>query len=175
MCNLIELVRHNGEEIGIIKAYMSVTGNGAFPTELKGKQADVLIEHGREYQVDTGKKNRCGWLDLILIKDEIKRRNITTLGISHLEVIGKLSKQEVCVMYRSGVRIMNKPPENLEKCIPMYQTFFGGWEMEHCRKWNKIPFRAKEYVRHISMLLGYPIQYIRLDLEDPKIIRNMNE
>lgn len=54
--------------IGICKAYTTRVGEGPFPTELTDKIGEELQRVGREWGVTTGRKRRCGWLDLQVIK-----------------------------------------------------------------------------------------------------------
>ena len=51
--------------VGVTKAYISRVGSGPFITEQKNEIGDYLIEKGAEFGVVTGRRRRCGWLDLI--------------------------------------------------------------------------------------------------------------
>ena len=57
-----------GEVFGIFKAYTTRVGSGPFPTELNDATGDRLCEIGREYGATTGRRRRCGWLDLPVLK-----------------------------------------------------------------------------------------------------------
>ncbi|MBQ6224242.1 MAG: adenylosuccinate synthase, partial [Campylobacter sp.] len=57
-----------GEVIGIVKAYTTRVGNGAFPTEDKGTQGDIMCEVGKEFGTTTGRRRRCGWFDAVGVK-----------------------------------------------------------------------------------------------------------
>ena len=54
--------------VGVTKAYISRVGSGPFITEQKNEIGDYLIEKGAEFGVVTGRRRRCGWLDLISLK-----------------------------------------------------------------------------------------------------------
>lgn len=41
---------------------------GPFPTEDLGEVGTKLQEQGREWGVSTGRRRRCGWLDLVVVK-----------------------------------------------------------------------------------------------------------
>jgi adenylosuccinate synthase len=56
-----------GHVIGVCKAYTTRVGDGPFPTELRNALGDLLRERGHEYGVTTGRKRRCGWLDLVVV------------------------------------------------------------------------------------------------------------
>ena len=57
-----------GTVFGVIKAYTTRVGNGPFTTELFDEVGEEICKKGNEYGSTTGRKRRCGWLDL----DEIK-------------------------------------------------------------------------------------------------------
>lgn len=57
-----------GKVWGVIKAYTTRVGNGPFETELFDEVGDEICKRGNEFGSTTGRKRRCGWLNL----DEIK-------------------------------------------------------------------------------------------------------
>lgn len=56
------------EIIGVVKAYTTRVGSGPFPTEQFNEVGEHLQTVGREFGVTTGRKRRCGWLDLMILK-----------------------------------------------------------------------------------------------------------
>ena len=54
--------------IGIMKAYTTRVGEGAFPTEQLNAAGEHLQSVGREFGVTTGRKRRCGWLDIPVLR-----------------------------------------------------------------------------------------------------------
>ncbi|KAG8146862.1 putative Adenylosuccinate synthetase protein [Naja naja] len=57
-----------GKVYGVVKAYTTRVGVGTFPTEQNNEIGETLQTRGREFGVTTGRKRRCGWLDLVLVK-----------------------------------------------------------------------------------------------------------
>lgn len=57
-----------GEVYGVVKAYTTRVGDGAFPTEQQNEIGEQLQTRGKEIGVTTKRKRRCGWLDLVLLK-----------------------------------------------------------------------------------------------------------
>jgi len=57
-----------GKVFGVIKAYTTRVGNGPFATELNDEVGELICKNGNEFGSTTGRKRRCGWLDL----DEVK-------------------------------------------------------------------------------------------------------
>ena len=57
-----------GKVYGVIKAYTTRVGNGPFETELFDEIGHEICKKGNEFGSTTGRKRRCGWLDLDQIK-----------------------------------------------------------------------------------------------------------
>ena len=53
------------EVYGIFKAYTTRVGSGPFPTELFDETGENMGRIGNEFGATTGRKRRCGWLDLV--------------------------------------------------------------------------------------------------------------
>jgi len=60
--------RNIREVIGVVKAYTTRVGSGSFPTEDTGEVGTKLQQLGGEIGVSTGRKRRCGWLDLVVLR-----------------------------------------------------------------------------------------------------------
>jgi len=56
------------EVLGVVKAYATRVGSGPFPTEQFNEDGEKLQSIGREFGVTTGRKRRCGWLDLVQVR-----------------------------------------------------------------------------------------------------------
>lgn len=54
--------------VGVVKAYTTRVGGGPFATEDLGEVGTKFQDIGREFGVTTGRKRRCGWLDLVVVK-----------------------------------------------------------------------------------------------------------
>jgi adenylosuccinate synthase len=57
-----------GTVYGVIKAYTTRVGNGPLTTELFDENGEFISKNGNEVGATTGRKRRCGWLDLEQIK-----------------------------------------------------------------------------------------------------------
>ena len=83
--------------VGVTKAYISRVGSGPFITEQKNEIGDYLIEKGAEFGVVTGRRRRCGWLDLISLKYSARVNSLTELFITKLDVLSGLEELKLCV------------------------------------------------------------------------------
>jgi len=74
--------RKLGDVIGTVKAYTTRVGAGPFATEDTGAVGTHLQEVGREWGVSTGRRRRCGWLDLVQIKYSHMLNHYTALYVT---------------------------------------------------------------------------------------------
>ena len=84
---------------GVAKAYTTKVGEGPFPTELHGKEADDLRARGGEYGATTGRPRRVGWLDLPALRYACKKGGITNLIVTKFDILAGMEQVPVCVKY----------------------------------------------------------------------------
>ena len=65
--------------VGVVKAYTTRVGKGPFPTELNDEVGDWIREKGHEYGTTTGRSRRCGWLDLVILKQQQEFQDLQAL------------------------------------------------------------------------------------------------
>ena len=58
-----------------------------------------LQEVGREYGTTTGRRRRCGWLDLVVMKHSCLINGYDTLNLTKLDVLDDLEEIKVGVKY----------------------------------------------------------------------------
>ena len=83
--------------VGIVKAYTTRVGSGPFPTELEDETGDYIQEKGTEFGATTGRRRRCGWLDLVMIRDSVRLNGLNSLSITKLDVLSGLKRLKICV------------------------------------------------------------------------------
>ena len=81
--------------VGVTKAYISRVGTGPFLTEQENEIGDYLIDKGAEYGVVTGRRRRCGWLDLVSLKYSVRENSLTELFITKLDLLSGLDKLDL--------------------------------------------------------------------------------
>lgn len=152
--------------IATMKAYCSRVGNGPFPTELVGKEGDIIRNLGHEYGTTTGRPRRCGWLDLVAFP---KTRGYTDICLNHLDTIGLIGQQlgyiKVATHYDyQGMNTTIFPTDmEITGCIPTphYEVFEGGWEIPtNCHTFAELPERAKKFITFIEEFTKVPVSYI---------------
>jgi adenylosuccinate synthase len=82
------------EIVGIVKAYCTRVGNGPFDTELPEDDVinNTLVEKGNEFGTVTGRKRRCGWLDLDQLVYTNMINGYTCLALTKADVMCGLEK-----------------------------------------------------------------------------------
>ncbi len=62
-------------------------GNGPFITELFDEVGDKMCDVGKEFGSTTGRKRRCGWLNLDELKEAIMVTGTTTIILTKVDVL----------------------------------------------------------------------------------------
>jgi adenylosuccinate synthase len=143
--------------VGICKAYTTRVGEGPFPTELKDDIGDHIQRIGQEFGATTGRKRRCGWLDIVLVRQAVRVSGISSLAITKLDVLTGLEKIKICVGYKSAnSEFTYAAPASIKalaECQPIYEEF-DGWKEDilYAREMNELPANAKKYLKRIEEL-----------------------
>lgn len=133
----------------IIDAFW-VSNKKNFPTILSPNIGD-----GRAfYDYYSGEARYLGWMDLVLLKDIVKKHSINHIILQNLDTLGKIAQVtinvQVCVHYLYNRFVIRTPvrEKKLINCKPIYTTVeFGGWE--YSEDDDQIPIRAQSYMRYL--------------------------
>jgi adenylosuccinate synthase len=155
--------------VGVTKAYISRVGSGPFVTEQKNEIGDYLIEKGAEFGVVTGRRRRCGWLDLISLKYSVRVNSLTELFITKLDVLSGLDELKLCIGYNKENKVITDYPYELtilESAEPVYETF-DGWseDISSVKNYDDLPENAKTYLKAIEDFIAVPITFISVGPE----------
>ncbi|KAF9165148.1 phosphoribosylaminoimidazole carboxylase ade2 [Actinomortierella ambigua] len=150
--------------IGVVKAYTTRVGGGPFPTEQLNEVGEYLQRVGFEVGVTTGRKRRCGWLDMVVVNYSTMINGYTSLNITKLDVLDQLDEIKIGVAYKVGDKVLEGFPadlEVLEKVEVVYETM-PGWktDISKCRKFEELPVNAQKYIRRIEEICKVPVEWI---------------
>ncbi|XP_077200621.1 adenylosuccinate synthetase isozyme 2 isoform X2 [Paroedura picta] len=153
-----------GEVYGVVKAYTTRVGIGAFPTEQDNEIGELLQTRGKEVGVTTGRKRRCGWLDLVLLRYAHMINGFTALALTKLDILDVFPEIKVGIAYKINDKMIPHFPANqevLNKVEVQYETL-PGWntDISNARTFEDLPVHAQNYVRFIEMELGVPVKWI---------------
>jgi len=149
--------------IGVAKAYTTRVGEGPMPTEEKGKIGDYLAEKGGEYGTTTGRKRRCGWIDLVALKYACKINGVDEIALTKLDVLDGLEEIKICTAYEYEGKSVRDFPSSirfLENCKPIYETLPGWNGSAGKKRYEDLPLNAKKYIEFIEDELNTPIKII---------------
>jgi adenylosuccinate synthase len=150
--------------VGIAKAYVTRVGAGPFPTEVDGELGELLVERGREFGTNTGRRRRVGWFDVALARQAARLNSLSEIALTKLDVLDALDEIKVCVGYESkGVRY-NFPPYHqsvFHEVTPVYQTV-PGWKSDitAATRYEELPGAAKNYVKFLEEITGVTISVV---------------
>lgn len=152
-----------GEVFGIFKAYTTRVGSGPFPTELNDATGDRLCEIGREYGATTGRRRRCGWLDLPVLKYACMVSGVSQLMMMKADVLSGFPEVKVCTHYEYMGKKIDYLPYNIEEQYlrPIYETL-PGWsgDLTGVTDEAAIPQELRAYIAYIEKALGVPITIV---------------
>lgn len=151
------------EVYGIFKAYTTRVGSGPFPTEEFGEEGDIMAKVGNEFGSVTGRKRRCGWLDLVALKYAIQVNGVTQLMMMKGDVLSGFETLKVCTSYNYKGDIINHLPYNIEEenVTPIY-TELKGWkaDLTGMTIYDELPKELTDYIEFIEAALEVPIKII---------------
>ncbi len=150
--------------IGIVKAYTTRVGAGPFPTELFDTDGDSLQKIGSEFGATTGRKRRCGWLDMVILKNAARLNSLTGLTITKLDVLDSFDEIKICTSYEYNDIIVKDFPADiniLKQCKPVYESH-PGWNQDitGIRDFKDLPENAKKYLARVEELSGVKIKIV---------------
>lgn len=166
--------------IGVVKSYTSRVGEGPFPTEVFGNDADKMREAGGEYGTTTGRPRRVGWLDLSLLAYAIRINDVDTLALTKIDTLGQMDVIRVGESYSlDGKRISYIPRslEELGRVQVSYREFEPWGDLSDLGKngksieYSELPEQVRDYISYIEKSLKRPIEVISLGADRNKTIR----
>ena len=167
--------------LGIVKAYTTRVGGGPFPTELFDDDGEHLGVKGHEFGATTGRKRRCGWLDVVSLKRSLQINSVTGMCITKLDVLDGMERVKICVAYKLDGKEVNTPPigaDNFERCEPVLIEM-PGWSESTvgAEKYEDLPQAARDYLKKVEELVGTPIDIISTgpDRAETMVLRNPYE
>ncbi|KAI0010241.1 Adenylosuccinate synthetase, partial [Xylariaceae sp. FL0662B] len=154
------------EIIGVVKAYTTRVGEGPFVTEDLGEVGSKLQDIGREWGVSTGRKRRCGWLDLVVVKYSTAINHYTALNLTKLDVLDSFPTIKIAIGYKDSATGQEVPLfpaslSQLERVEVIYHEM-PGWlkPTTKTRNWDDLPKEARDYVEFIEKFIGVQVKWI---------------
>jgi adenylosuccinate synthase len=163
--------------LGITKAYATRVGGGPFPTEETGEVGERLRAAGSEFGATTGRPRRCGWLDVVMLREAVTVNGLTGIAVNKLDVLSGLSEIPIATAYRIDGKLTHEFPMTLAEVAraePVYESQPGWTEtLSSARRMEDLPAAARRYVERIETLVGVPIEILSIGPgRDETIVRS---
>ncbi|WP_347559090.1 adenylosuccinate synthase [Robbsia sp. KACC 23696] len=167
-----------GHVVGVTKAYATRVGEGPFVTELHDAMGERLRATGREFGVNTGRPRRCGWLDMVQLRQSVQVSGIDSLALTKIDVLDGLDRISLCVAYTLDGERLDYLPASLAtqaRLTPVYEHF-EGWSqpVQGMRDLASLPAQARAFIDRVASLAGVPISIVTTgpERQDTIVIRD---
>ncbi len=149
--------------VGVAKAYTTRVGAGPFPTQ-NDELAQRFHGMGREFGATTGRKRRCGWLDLVLLRYATMVNGFDDLAITIMDGLDEFAEIPICTHYELNGKRLDLPPASaleFDLVKPVYETL-PGWQTDTTgiRKYEDLPDNAKAYIDRIEKETGANVSMV---------------
>jgi len=156
--------RHIDRVVGIAKAYVTRVGAGPFPTELFDEVGDKICELGHEFGTNTGRRRRCGWFDVPMMRQAVRLNSLSELAITKLDILDTFDTVKVCVAYDvDGQRVDHLPyhQSDFHAAVPIYEELPGwGCDISDVTERSALPPAAESYLSFLEAQVGVPISLV---------------
>jgi len=150
--------------LGITKAYTTRVGGGPFPSEDTGPLGERLRSTGDEFGATTGRPRRCGWLDVVMLREAVTVNGLTGLAMNKLDVLSGLPELPLATAYRIDGKLVHEFPMTLgelARAEPVYERLPGWREpLGAVRRFEALPDAARRYVERVEALAGVPVDLV---------------
>ncbi|KAF5541499.1 adenylosuccinate synthetase [Fusarium mexicanum] len=154
------------ETVGVVKAYTTRVGAGAFKTEDTEEIGTKLQEIGREWGTSTGRRRRCGWLGKhnLNLSYSNSINYYDCLNLTKLDVLDTFETIKIAIAYKIDGEELDSYPADLDilnRAEVVYHEM-PGWQKPttNARTYYDLPRAAREYVEYIEKFVGVKIKYI---------------
>ncbi|HET7454542.1 MAG TPA: adenylosuccinate synthase [Solirubrobacterales bacterium] len=160
---------------GIAKAYATRVGAGPFPTELFDEVGEQMLQRGHEFGTTTGRRRRCGWMDLVALRYAVRLNSMDALAITKLDVLSGIGPLRVAVRYRSreGAELDTFPYHQsiLHSASAEYEELPGfDLDLTSCRSAADLPQEARDYLDFIADFVGVPVRLVGVGPDREQVI-----
>ena len=129
---------------------------------------------GNEFGSVTGRKRRCGWLDLVALKYAIQINGVTQLMMMKGDVLSGFETLKVATAYNYKGEVIQHLPYNIEEenVTPIY-TEFKGWKQDltGLTTFESLPKELKDYIEFIEKEVEVPIKIVSVGPDRKQTIK----
>ena len=162
--------------LGVAKSYTTRVGGGPMVSEISGtRDGEILLSAGNEYGTVTGRERRCGWFDIVQMRQVCKIGGVSGLALTKLDVLDNFDEVFICVAYEHDDKRYDVIPSDIElvgNLKPIWKSFPGWKGHGHggARKVSELAIEARNYIDYIQEELGTRIDLVSVGAEREAII-----
>lgn len=112
----------------------------------------------------TGRKRRCGWLDLVVVNYSNMINGYTSFNLTKLDILDQLPTIKVATAYHlDGKKLPSFPADlNVLEKVEVEYVELPGWmtDISKCTEYEQLPENAKKYIEFIEKETGVPVEWI---------------
>ena len=167
-----------GDVYGIFKAYCTRVGAGPFPTELLDETGEKIGALGHEFGAVTGRKRRCGWIDLVALKYAVMINGVTKLIMMKSDVLDGFDAIKACVAYKMDGEELDYFPYDITEGVEPVYVELPGWkeDLTRMQSEDEFPEEFNAYLSFLEEQLGVPIKIVSVGPDrEQTIIRYTDE
>ena len=169
--------RNIGEVYGIFKAYCTRVGSGPFPTELFDEVGEKIGQLGHEFGAVTGRKRRCGWIDLVALKYAITINGVSQLIMMKSDVLDTFDTIKACVAYKINGEEVTEFPYSIDEGVEPVYVELPGWktDMTKMQSEDEFPEEFNAYLTFLEEELGVRIKIVSVGPDREQTIERYTE
>lgn len=145
---------------GVAKCYTTKVGEGPFPTEIIGKEADELRERGHEYGATTGRPRKVGWIDLPALNYACRKGGIHELILTKFDILNGMDQVNVCAAYDKPITCS----KDFFSAKPQYITV-PGWKDASVKE------QLKPFIKIVEQISDRNVSHISFGTESKDMVR----
>ena len=145
--------------------------------KLFDETGDKICTLGHEFGSVTGRRRRCGWIDLVALKYAIMVDGVTKLIMMKSDVLDTFETIKACVAYKmDGEEIDYFPFDIAEGVEPVYVEL-PGWQtdMTRMQSEDEFPEEFNAYLSFLEEQLGVPIKIVSVGPDREQTIERYTE
>jgi adenylosuccinate synthase len=144
---------------GVAKCYTTKVGEGPFPSELHGAEAEELRKLGNEYGATTGRPRRVGWLDLPALRYACRKGGINRLIITKMDILAGRDVVPVVHAYEKEPVC----PDDFNHAVPSQMDLLG-WD--DCKDHDQMA----RFIKEVEYGAGCYVSYISCGTSESDIV-----
>lgn len=120
---------------------------------------------GAEYGTTTGRPRRCGWLDIVAVRQAVRMSGLNQVALTKLDVLNGIPKLKVCVAYQyKGQQVVDFPARthHLSHYQPVYAELPGWEDLGQATTFEQLPLAAQNYVQKLEEWIGVAVKIVSI-------------